>query len=292
MNVQPFSYILFEMARKLLFWLLTMTMAAGAAPRILVHGHRGARSVRPENTIAAFEHAIQAGADYIELDLQATRDNVLVVSHDAVPNREICTGPWEGRPIREMTLAEVRRYDCGSKINPGFPKQQPVAGARIPTFDEALQLGRRGKFGFNIELKISASRPQLAPSPAEFARMVVEAVRRHKLEKRVIVQSFDFRTVAAVKEAGPELKLSALWGGEARDFVSIGKETGAAIVAPRFALVTPEQVRAAHAAGHEVVPWTPNEPAEWDRLIAAGVDAIITDDPAALIAHLKAKGLR
>ncbi len=270
-----------------------MAMIAGAAPRILVHGHRGARSVRPENTIPGFQYAIQAGADFLELDLQVTRDNVLVVSHDATPNREICSGPGAPRPIREMTLEEVRAFDCGSKPNPAFPKQQPVKGARIPTFDEVLKLASRGgTFGFNIELKISAAKPQLTPPPEEFARMVVEAVRRHKLERRVIVQSFDFRTVSALKQAGPELTLSALWGSGPRDFVSIGKETGAAIVAPQFALVTPEQVRAAHEAGYKVVPWTPNEPAEWDRLIAARVEAIITDDPAALIAHLKAKGLR
>lgn len=280
------------MDRKLVLWWLAMATMAAGAPRILVHGHRGARAVLPENTIPAFLHAIEAGADFIELDLAVTRDNVPVVSHDPVPNAAICSGPGPARPIREMTLQEVRLWDCGSKPNPAYPRQKPVPGARMPTLDEVLDLAGRGSFGFNIELKSFPDKPQLAPPPDEFARLVAGAVRRRKLERRVIVQSFDFRTLAAMKRIAPELKLAALWGSGPRDYLSIARETGAPIVAVQFNLVTPEQVSAAHAAGLEVVPWTANEPADWDRLIAARVDAIITDDPAGLIAHLKARGLR
>jgi glycerophosphoryl diester phosphodiesterase len=83
-----------------------------------------------------------------------------------------------------------------------------------------------------------------------------------------------------------------LWEGSDRDFVSIAKEADAKIVSPAYRLVTPEKVSAAHAAGIEVVPWTANRPADWDKLIAAQVDAIISDDPEQLIAYLKSKGLR
>ena len=108
-----------------------------------------------------------------------------------------------------------------------------------------------------------------------------------------MLQSFDFRTLQAMKKLDPEIALVALWEGRAdRDFVSIAQEAGAAIVSPHYRLVTPEKVRAAHAAGLQVVPWTANTPADWDKLIAAQVDAIITDDPAELIAYLKSKGLR
>jgi glycerophosphoryl diester phosphodiesterase len=99
------------------------------------------------------------------------------------------------------------------------------------------------------------------------------------------------RTLIAMKKLAPEIRLSALYTGTPRDFVAIAREAGAGIVSPKMALVTPEQVRAAHQAGLQVVPWTANTPAQWDRLIAAGVDAIISDDPAALLAHLRAKGL-
>lgn len=271
--------------------LLVAVAATGAPPHILVHGHRGARAMRPENTLAAFEYAIAAGADVLELDVAVTRDNVPVVSHDPRMNPQICRGPEGTRIIREMTLAELRRWDCGGLRNPGFPLQQPVAGARVPTLDEVLSLAGKGNgFGFNIETKIFPAEPALTPPPEEFARMVADAVRRHRLEERAIVQSFDFRTLQALKKIAPELKLAALYGKGGRSFVDVAREAGAQIVSPEFHLVTAAKVEEAHRAGLQVVPWTANSVEDWDRLIAAGVDAIITDDPAALIAHLKARG--
>jgi len=108
----------------------------------------------------------------------------------------------------------------------------------------------------------------------------------------VVLQSFDFRTLIAMKKLAPQIKLAALYGGPPKDFVAIGKEAGAGIVSPIAGLVTQEQVKAAHAAGLEVLPWTANTPQEWERLANAGVDGIISDDPAALIAWLKSKGKR
>ena len=272
---------------------VAMALAASAQPRILVHGHRGARAVLPENTLPAFEHAIAAGADMIELDLAVTKDNVLVVSHDPAVNRRICTGPEGETRIRFMTLAEVKAFDCGAKANPEFPKQTAVPGTLIPTLDEALALAPKGSFGFNIETKIDAKKPELAPDPAAFARLLVDAIRRHKIEARVMVQSFDFRILKEVHAIAPDLKLCALYGGLPKDLVKISKEAGGVpIVAPHHRLVTKGKVRKAHKNGLQVVPWTVNTPGAWDKMIRAGVDAIITDDPAALIAHLKSKGLR
>ena len=263
-----------------------MVLSAQPARRVLVHGHRGARAVLPENTLPAFRHAIEAGTDAIELDLAVTRDDVLVVSHDPVINEKICAGPKPGAVIRRLTLEELRQWDCGARANPEFPKQKAVPGTRIPTLEEVLALAPLGKFQFNVETKIFADRPELTPSPEEFARLLAASVRRHRLEARVIVQSFDFRTLVAMKALAPRIRLSALYGAGERDFVSVAREAGAAIISPQHRLVTAEKVRAAHAAGLEVIPWTANTPEDWDRLIAAGVDAIITDDPAALIAHL------
>jgi len=269
--------------------LLTMT----AASSIQVHGHRGARAVRPENTLPAFEYAIQIGADVLEMDLAVTKDNVLVVSHDPEMNRKICRGPAGPHVIREMTMEQLRQWDCGSLRNPDYPKQQPVPGTRVPALDEVLSLAGRGSFGFNIETKIFRDKPHLTPTPEVFASLLLEAIRRHKLEKRVIVQSFDFRTLHAMKKLAPEIKLAALLeNGAERDFVAVARRAGAPVISPQFRLVTPDRVRAAHDAALEVVPWTANTPADWDRLIDAGVDAIISDDPAELIRHLRARKLR
>lgn len=277
--------------RSLFILLVVGVMSIQAASSILVHGHRGARAVRPENTLPAFEYAIQAGVDVLELDVAVTKDNVLVVSHDPRMNSHYCTAPagWLGtNVIREMTLPELRRWDCGAKVNPQFPRQVAVPGTRVPTLDEVYALAPRGKFEFNVETKIFAKYPELTPAPDEFARLMVEAIRRHKLEKRVIVQSFDFRTLKAVKQLAPEIRLSALFEAMGlRDVVKATVETGATICSPHYTLVNAALVERAHAAGLQVVPWTANEPEQWKKLVEAGVDAIISDDPAALLAYLK-----
>jgi glycerophosphoryl diester phosphodiesterase len=117
-------------------------------------------------------------------------------------------------------------------------------------------------------------------------------VRRHKLESRSLIQSFDFRAVRAAKAIAPEIRRAALYMGPPRDLVAMTREAEATDASPHYSLVTRDAVEKVHAAGFRIVPWTPNEPAEWNRLIDAGVDAIITDDPAGLIAHLKKRGLR
>ena len=271
---------------------LTFLMTVNAAPRILVHGHRGARAIYPENTIPAFEYAIKIGADVLEMDVAVTKDNVLVISHDPHINPEICKGPHPGIAIHELTLAELHQYDCGALKNPHFDKQQPVPGTRIPTLDQVLGLSQGNKVEFNIETKSFPDHPELTPSPDVFARMLLDVIRQHQLDSRVIVQSFDFRTLHAMKRLAPNIRLSALWEGDSRSFVDIARDGEAGIISPLFKLVNPAQVKAAHAARIQVVPWTADTPADWQMLIDAGVDAIITDDPAALIAYLQQKHLR
>ncbi|MCC6537080.1 MAG: glycerophosphodiester phosphodiesterase [Bryobacterales bacterium] len=272
---------------------LSMT-AAVADPRILVHGHRGARAVMPENSLPAFEYAIAQGVDVLELDLAVTRDNVLVVSHDPRMNPAFCTGPASAatRVIREMTLAELQQWDCGAKANAAFLQQKAVPGTRVPTLDQVLSLAPRGRFEFNIETKIFKKEPQLTPDPETFSRLLVEAIRKHKLAARCMIQSFDERTLIAAAKLAPEIRRSALYSGKPIDLIAFARAAQATILSPHYTLTTPEVVKQAHEAGMPVVPWTANTPADWDKLIEAKADAIISDDPAALIAHLRARGLR
>jgi glycerophosphoryl diester phosphodiesterase len=280
-----------------LFWLtMILTIAATyssvAASNILVHGHRGARAMRPENTIPAFEYAIKAGVDALEMDMAVTRDEVIVISHDPVLRGPVCTGLQENAVIHELTLNQVRQWDCGALRNPAFPEQVPMPGTRMPTLEEVFSLASLGSFDFNIETKSFPDRPELTPTPEKFSALVLEKIRKYHLESRIILQSFDFRTLAAMKKLAPEIRLSALTEKDQRGFAVIAHEAHAGIISPHYMLVTKEKVKAAHRAGLQVVPWTANKPADWEMLINAGVDAIITDDPARLIAHLKAKGLR
>lgn len=303
----------------LLSTITTSCFGADAARKIQVHGHRGAAAVRPENTLPAFEYAIAAGTDVLELDMAVTKDNVIVVSHDPVLHSPTCTGSQPSAVIHELTLEQVKQWDCGATPNPRFPKLQTVPGTKMPTLDEVFALASKGNFLFNIETKtvprrvspaeaekilttmgiakdgpewrqgmasVKAVGPEVTPPPDEFAKMVLEKIRKYRLEDRIILQSFDYRTLHAMKKLAPEIKRSALCYDPKRSFVEIAREADAQIVSPAFQIVTPEKVRAAHEAGLQVVPYTANRPEDWDRLIAAGVDAIITDDPAGLIAHL------
>src|SRR6185437_14592492 len=223
--------------------------------------------MRPENTLPAFEYAISIGVDVLELDMAVTKDNVIVISHDPYLEPPVCVGPHLKATIHSLTLAEIRQWDCGRMRNPLFLKQTPVPGTRMPTLDEVFDLAPRGNFQFNIETKIFADHPELTPSPEEFSRMVLEKIRAHHLEKRVMLQSFDFRTLHAMKKLAPEIKRVALWEGDNRDFVSIAHDADATVISPHYPLVTPEKVRAAHQAGLEVVPWTADTAADWDKLI-------------------------
>src|ERR1700748_1648120 len=170
----------------------TITALASAVPlmasttsRILVHGHRGARARRPENTLPAFRYAIEQGVDVLELDVAVTKDGVPVISHDPLINATICSGPSLGIPIHTLTRKELDAYDCGAKKNPGFPDQQPVPGTRIPNLDEVLALSAGNSVQFNVETKIFADQPQITPDPDTFTKMILEQVKKHHLESRV-----------------------------------------------------------------------------------------------------------
>jgi glycerophosphoryl diester phosphodiesterase len=218
---------------------------------IQVHGHRGARAVLPENTIEAFAYAIGVGVDAIELDVVVSSDDVVVVSHDPYLK--------SGTYIRTLTAKETE----------------------LPTLDQVFALAGRGDFLFNIEAKVSEH------TPADFAELVLDRIGEHGVKSRVIFQSFDFAILHRMNRLAPGITRAALWEGEARSFVEIAQEARTGIVAPQYELVTRDQVQAAHDAGLTVIPWTANTEKDWASLIAAGVDGIITDDPARLIAYLR-----
>ena len=278
---------------------------AGAqeAGKIAVHGHRGSRGTVPENTIPAFEAALMAEADVLEMDMGVTKDNVIVVSHEPNIVPERCLDAEGNKlkkavPIRSLTLAEVKKYDCGTLVNPKFPQQLSVPGERIPTLDEVFAMVKASgyqaapKVEFNIETKIFPAEPELSPSATDFARLVADAVIRNGMEKRVMVQSFDVRTLKEIKKIAPAIRTSQLTYEELVDIVPALKSAKADIWSPNYKWVTRESINEAHAAGIQVAPWTINTKKEWDMAIAAGVDAIITDYPEALVEHLKSKKLR
>lgn len=293
-----------------------------------LEGHRGARGLAPENTLAAFRRALAIGVTTLETDLAVTRDDVLVISHDPYLNSDLvrdADGQWlveRGPAIRSLTLVELKRYDIG-RMNPSsryatqFPSQQAADGERFPTLDELFDLVKTQPkpVRLNVETKITPTDPHQTVDPATFARLVVDTIHRAQLGERVTVQSFDWRTLVAVKKRDPSIATACLtietenndnvkpgdngaspWtaGFDLRRYGSVPKLVKAAqcdIWSPLWRNATNERIDEAHALGIKVLPWTVNDPAEMARLIDAGVDGIITDYPDRLRAVMREKKL-
>ncbi|MEO0368189.1 MAG: glycerophosphodiester phosphodiesterase [Pseudomonadota bacterium] len=268
--------------------------------KIDVQGHRGARAVMPENTIPAFLYALELGVDTLELDTGVTSDGTVVVYHDQKINPAICqykdgSKIKRSRWLHELTLEQVKDFDCGAMANQRFPNQTLLPGTEIPTLDEVLTavaasgLPKSKKVLFNIETKSTEANPQAQPAPAEFVHAVLEVIAKHSLEDRVTLQSFDHRTLVEAHQQAPEIQRSALFRRIPKNWVTATQDAKAQIVSPFYKHIGKTDVDAIHDAGMRVVPWTANLESEWRMLINMGVDGIITDDPAPLLQLLGRK---
>jgi glycerophosphoryl diester phosphodiesterase len=293
-------------------------MAASGANAFNLQGHRGARGLVPENTLEAFATALKIGVTTLELDLAMTKDGVLVVSHDSVLNPDHTRGPdgqflaATGPAIRSLTLAEVKRYDVGrlklgTSYAANFPEQRGMDGVRIPALTEVLELVRSSgaeHVRFNIETKLTPTSGAATPDPETFAAAFAAAVRAAGLTARVTLQSFDWRTIQVMRRIAPEIERVCLTidGGNG-DTLQRGKPgaspwtagldiddfgaspprlvaaAGCAVWSPFFRDLTPETMAEAKSLGIKVIPWTVNERSDMARLIALGVDGIISDYP-------------
>jgi glycerophosphoryl diester phosphodiesterase len=290
-----------------------------------LQGHRGARGLAPENTLAAFDLALRTGVDTLELDVGITRDDVLVIAHDPSLNPTLtrdANGRWldaPGPPIASLTLAELQRFDVG-RIRPDtsyarqWTDQTPRDGERIPTLEALFALvEQRGarSVRFNIETKLTPVEPGLTRDPETFTRLLVAAIERHGLTDRTSVQSFDWRTLRAVSGLAPKIQTVALTARRPfLDNISDGRWTaglrvaehgdsvprlvkaiGAAVWSPFHGDLSVESLAEAHALGLKVVPWTVNAAARMAELIDWGVDGLITDRPDRARDVLKSRNL-
>jgi glycerophosphoryl diester phosphodiesterase len=219
--------------------------------------HRGASADYPENTICAFNAALEAGADMCELDVRMTRDGEIVVIHDATVNRT--TG---GRgTVSAMDLAALKRLDAGARFGARF------RGERIPTLDEvAAALG--GRCGMDVELKA-----------AGLERSVCAILRRREVADSAVVSSFDWDQLRIVSETEPGIRLALLASEEPSAMLEAAAAMRAFAVAPRFNLVSRELCAEAHRRGLKVLTWTVDRRGAMRRFIAASVDGIMTNHP-------------
>jgi glycerophosphoryl diester phosphodiesterase len=252
---------------------------------VWVIAHRGASSEAPENTMAAFRRAVEAGAEFIETDLQLSRDARLVAVHDDMLDR---TTNARG-PVTAKTLEELRQLDAGSWFTgagfsgdgSGGAPQESFAGQRIPTIEEILAFGREHDIGLYLEMK--------TPAVSGAEHTLVGALRASGEIMRTVVLSFDLSQLAKVRRFEPLIVTGHLCDKPAPDAVRKAVENGSRQLLPRADCVTSELLKEAHASDLKVVTWTVNEPEQAAALVAAGVDGIITDYPREMLALLARK---
>lgn len=296
--------------------ILIAGQAMGSDSAFDLEAHRGGRGLLPENTLPAFANALSMGVDTLELDVGVTADGEVVVSHERGLNPDLArdaTGAYvtpPGTPFVKLQFAAVRSYDVG-QIRPDsayakqFPDQRAIPGTRIPTLREVFALVRKSgnaRVRFNIETKIDPGHPEESLDPQGLVAKLLGVIEAEGFAERVMIQSFDWRTLLLVQQQAPRIPTVylTLQRGSAPTVVldkasnwTAGfspadhggslprtiKAAGGAIWSPYFGDVTAALVSEAHSLGLRVVVWTVNKPEDMARMIETGVDGIISDRP-------------
>ncbi len=254
-------------------------------PKIpLIIGHRGASANAPENTLAAFQMAIDGGADGTEFDVQLAKDGVPVVIHDATLLR---TG-LRPESIAKMTSKQLAKIDVGSWFNAKFPTHTSAAFERetVPTLAQVLELCRDFEGLIYIELKVNV------PDYVSLAAAVCDVIRDSPRLPQMIVKSFKLGAIPAVRHRLPEVQTAALFEPTILDYlrrrkfmIALAHEFGAHQISLHYSLVTPKLAALAAAAHMPVTVWTADNPKWVRRCQKLGIRAIITNDPAKLLAR-------
>lgn len=271
-----------------------------------IQGHRGCRGLRPENTIQAMIHALELGVTTLEMDVVISADEKVVVSHEPYFNHLFSTHPHgrkvekeeeAGLNIFKMPYEDVCKYDVGSRQHPLFPEQlsQPAHKPQLSELINATEEIRNNNnpVFYNIETKCTDFTDNLFhPAPERFVDLLVEVIKSASIEDRVIIQSFDFRTLRYLHSIAPHIQTAILIesykGGTVEDHIAeLGFEPS--VYSSHYSIINTQLMKTCHRKKMRVIPWTVNEVSTMKQLIELGVDGIITDYPDRLIALLRQK---
>ena len=261
-------------------------------------GHRGCRGLMPENTIPAFLKAVDLGVNTLEMDLVITKDNQVLVSHDPFFNHEITTLP-NGKFLSEsnekesniykMPYSEILKYDVGLKDHPRFPQQykmkvhKPLLSDVIDSVEEYTKANHKPPLYYNIETKTLPETDGIFhPEPKEFVDLMMHVILEKKIKNRVIIQSFDPRTLQYLHQKYPTMKTALLVEDfDKKDFFKQIEDLGfvPTIYSPAQELVTSTLVKECHSKKVKLIPWTVNDLETIQKFVKMGVDGIISDYP-------------
>ena len=269
-----------------------------------IQGHRGCRGLYPENTIKGFLKAVDLGVTTLEMDVVISKDKKVLLSHEPFLSQEICydsTGAEipdsmaRAYNLYQMTYEEISKCDCGSKPHGGFPDQVNIVSHKPLLKDVIREVEAYTKenglppVSYNIETKCSPEGDDIFhPKPAEFVDLLMEVVEVCGIKSRLIVQSFDVRTLHYVLEAYPATTI-ALLIEDNPDFEYNLQKFGSIpdIYSPNYFLVSKELMEFARDNNMKVIPWTSNDRTSMGELLVLGVDGIITDYPNQLVDVLR-----
>jgi glycerophosphoryl diester phosphodiesterase len=268
-------------------------------------GHRGCRGLMPENTIPAMIKAIDLGVTTLEMDASISKDKKVFLSHEPFFNHEITTKPdggfieesaEKGFNMYEMNYAEIQKFDVGLKAHPRFPQQQRIAAFKpllAQVFDSVQDYCLEKHIPlpqFNIETKTNAKTDGIYhPGPEEFVDLLVAVIQSKKMDDKVIIQSFDIRTLQYLHQKYPNFKTALLIEDfDKKSFALQLRDLGfiPTIYSPAQILVTDLLVKQCRNAGIQIIPWTVNDLPRMEILKKMGVHGIISDFPN-LFADLK-----
>ncbi len=272
------------------------TSAQYITPKFDVQGHRGARGLKPENTIPAFLTAIDYGVTTVELDVVITKDKKVVVSHEPYMSCSICLDSAGNEisqkeekkfNIYKMAYADVQNFDCGIKGNERFPEQQrmnvskPLLAEVITAVESYIRRTTQYEVDYNIEIKSTPEGDnKYHPDIEEFSDLVFAVVDQYIPLDRLVIQSFDFRVLKYWRKKYPTVRLAALVENTKsidQNLAELGFKPS--IYSPYYKLLTKEKVTYLHQQKIRVIPWTVNEVADMLSLKGMGVDGLITDYP-------------
>jgi glycerophosphoryl diester phosphodiesterase len=231
--------------------------------RPLVIAHRGFSAVAPENTMSAFRKAQETGADGIEIDVHFSRDGEIVVMHDERLNR---TSNGNGL-ISDHTWEELQRIDAGSWFG------EQYLGEKIPSFRQVCEFCAAWGGYLNVEIKTNRF------TYPGIEKATLQLIQDYGISKKTFISSFNHETLKRFNDLGTDIGTAILYSEVMYKPWDYVKTFGANAVHPMYRNITKEMVDASHAAGIEVRPWTPDEPADLQRIVDFGADAIITNRP-------------
>jgi glycerophosphoryl diester phosphodiesterase len=233
---------------------------------VTIIGHRGSPCSAPENTLASFKQAMEAGADFIEFDVHLTKDGIPVVTHDPQLGRTVCISYPIG--VNCLTLEELRNYDAGVLYHHNFK------GERVPTLEEVFAFAD-GKIGMMIEIKTGSAHE------LKLAEAVMHLIEnKENRDKPILVASFSPLVLSRVKELNPKQPILAL--AEYQEEFEAHHENAPEYYGLGVGLITKEMVSSLRENGKKVWVWTVNDETLKDNLIAMGVNGLITNRPMAL----------